>query len=87
MTDVTAGRSAGTPRNADVDPMGRADTENRRPASGGLGLERRERDLTAGRSAETTANTEQDPTAGQSAGTTANAVGDPTRSLFHQPRR
>jgi hypothetical protein len=28
MSDPTAGRSAGTPRNAELDPMGRADIEN-----------------------------------------------------------
>ena len=33
MTDPTAGRSAGTPLNAELDPMGRADEETRRSAS------------------------------------------------------
>lgn len=103
MTDVTAGRSAGTPRNADLDPMGRADIQNRQLASADLGPERWDRDPTAGRSAGTfgnaahdptagrsagtPANAERDPTAGRSAGTPANGQQDPTRSSFHQPRR
>jgi hypothetical protein len=56
MTDPTAGHSAGTPLNAEFDPMGRADAENRRLASNDR------RDPTAARSAGPARNVEQDPT-------------------------
>jgi hypothetical protein len=41
--DPTAGRSAGTPRNAELDPMGRADIENARRAFASLDRELEER--------------------------------------------
>lgn len=63
MIDPTAGRSAGTPLNAELDPMGRSDEENRRLASGapraGGRATNAPRDPTAGRSAETARNAEQ----------------------------
>lgn len=66
MTDPTAGRSAGTPLNAELDPMGRTDKENRRLASEDPRAREQAshdpRDPTAGRSAETARNVEQDPT-------------------------
>lgn len=66
MTDPTAGRSAGTRRNAELDPMGQADDENRRSASEDPRRHEQAshdpRDPTSGRSAETRRNVEQDPT-------------------------
>lgn len=66
MTDPTAGRSAGTKRNAELDPMGQAEDENRRLASADPHAPERAshdpRDPTAGRSAETGRHVEQDPT-------------------------
>jgi hypothetical protein len=56
MFDVTAGRSAGTARNAELDP-----TRPPSPASGDA-VTVPVRDLTAGRSAGTAWNTAQDPT-------------------------
>lgn len=65
MTDPTAGRSAGTPLNAEFDPMGRSDEANRRLASDDPRAHERAKPdpsaPTAGRSGETAHNVEQEP--------------------------
>lgn len=65
MTDPTAGRSAGTPLNAELDPMGRADEDNRRSAPEDPRAREQAssepHDVTAGRSAATPRNVEQHP--------------------------
>jgi hypothetical protein len=73
MTDPTAGRSAGTPLNAELDPMGRADEQNRRSAEDDPSSAEIERTV--------------DSTAGRSAGTVSNSEQDPTRAVRREPRR
>lgn len=73
MTDPTAGRSAGTPLNAELDPMGRSDEEIRRSAS------------EAPPAPEQSSPDPSDPTAGRSAGTAWNVEQDPTRAA-HRDR-
>ncbi len=60
--DVTAGRSAGTPRNAELDPMDPRETDDRTVVHGGNDAVHNEppRDPTAGRAAGTAWNAEKD---------------------------
>lgn len=65
MMDVTAGRSAGTPANAELDPTRPQRPALRRRPGRPIDVDRAIealRDLTAGRSAGSVFNVEQDPT-------------------------
>ncbi len=72
--DVTAGRAAGTPLNAELDPMGRAEAERRRrPEEPSV--------------QEAEADTARDPITGRSPGSTTSGPPEPPRAADRQPRR
>ncbi len=84
--DPTAGRSAGTPLNAELDPMGRSDTENRRLSA--KHQHEREPEPEPEREGEQAdqAGAPTDPTAGRPAGDVRHPEQDPTRFASHRPR-